>query len=234
MLKIIKRELVLYCFCLILTSLVLFVGSAGAIGENTANLNSSLGTNLGQFASHNPGWEFVDIFSKALRWRSSYSPDGEWGEGPELDLDDHGWVRSLPEGVQANTLILYESNGEYPAGEYVVLWEGEGSFDILGDAHFYHHEGDPVDQVDGLNRATFMIENPTNNGIYLRIRSVAEDYIRNIRIIVPGGICGQIAVTLIISKAARTQEVEPVHVIVVKNALILKRFSGTGSEIQRV
>jgi hypothetical protein len=72
----------------------------------------------------------------------------------------------------------------------VLLWEGDGSFSFSLDASVSHAQGSSEEQSHGLNRKTFQVSSPSNNGIFFRISSVATDYLRNLRLLMPGGVCG--------------------------------------------
>ena len=93
------------------------------------NAESALGTNLTNISDWSREWCFVDAF-KASRAGISGSVDGTWNDGRALDLDEDGWVRSLLEGQIARTLLLSDPAGHYPAGRYIVLYEGEGTIEV--------------------------------------------------------------------------------------------------------
>jgi len=182
-----KRGTVFTSFFLLM-SLMLYDTSSK--GENTENLESPIGTNLHYFTNYSPDWVFLDVFAKTQSFHKMLC-SGEWNEGPDLTTDSNGWITSLQTNQCAGCYLFDQVNGNYPGGEYVLLWEGDGTFQISGDANFTHTQGSSVQQSNGLNRATFQVSSPSNNGLFLRISSVASDYLRNIRLIMPGGVCGQ-------------------------------------------
>lgn len=170
---------------------VLAYANGAAHGANMENQSSPLGTNLYAFNSWSPEWVFIDIFPKTNPW---FSIDcNTWETGPELNLDSNGWITRLEGGNCANTTIMYDIGGHYPAGEYVLLWEGEGTFLLEdGEDYYFHNQGEETEMVNGVHKATINITNPSSNGIFFLIFSTDEnDYIRNVRLLMPGGLCGE-------------------------------------------
>ena len=149
----------------LLISLILFNTSAVAKGENTENFESPIGTNLHYFTHYSPDWVFLDVFAKTQSFHKMLC-SGEWNEGPDLTTDSNGWITSLQTNQCAGCYLFDLLNGNYPGGEYVLLWEGDGTFRISGDADFIHTQGSPVQQSNGLNGATFQIPSPSNNGLF--------------------------------------------------------------------
>ncbi len=185
---------ILTCLVLLAT-LTIYIHPVEAAVENTENLTSPIGTNLHFFTYHSPDWVFVDVFPKTQEFTKMRCSGGGWNEGPDLATDSNGWITSLQDDQCAGFYLFWLSEGaqaQYPAGEYTLLWEGDGSFQISGDAHFTHNQGESVDQSNGLNKVTFQVTPSTSNdGLFFRISSVASDYLRNMRLIMPGGVCGQ-------------------------------------------
>lgn len=119
---------------------------------------------------------FVDIFRTAR-------PFAEFSD-EEVVLDENGWPILIPQGKKAYTLILQSlPTNAIPYGHYTVLYDGVGSIAYDGLAK----------RVDfSANKDTIDIspDNGTVNRLILRItESSPTDPIRNIRIIMPGGIC---------------------------------------------
>lgn len=97
------------------------------------NAHSPLGMNLMKNVSYASGWAFVDAWKHARAWISQ-KPGMGWGEGGPLDRDENGWVWSLLEGQIARTLLLLDLSGHYPAGRYIVLYDGQGTIEYRGAA----------------------------------------------------------------------------------------------------
>ncbi|NET39040.1 MAG: cellulose-binding protein [Cyanothece sp. SIO1E1] len=151
----------------------------------------SLGTNLTSIKDWSTEIPFVDAFKSARSWITQCLPEetgcsGSWGtdEYDKLNLDEQGWVKSLPapedspEYTRVATL-LFRDVEHYPGGQYIVLYDGEGTIEYGFDAQ--KDESESVLGRDVIN------VNPSNRGIYLIITSTdpnrAGDYIRNIHVI---------------------------------------------------
>lgn len=119
---------------------------------------------------------FVDVLKSSGTWISNLTSGG-WNNGGPLDLDQNGYVRSLNAGQKA-TLGIFNNVSTYPQGEYVVLWEGEGTFIVdLGSAtQVSYQPGRMVVQTI-----------PGRTNVWISITSVNPlNYPRNIRMIAPG------------------------------------------------
>jgi hypothetical protein len=136
--------------------------------SDTTNQHSPMGINLADIADYSASIPFVDIFHSAR----PFSQD--------LDLDEKGWVRSLENGQTADTYLNWDIKGHYPSGIYTVLYDGKGTIRYGSAAKAVSHQ-DGQDQIS---------VNANKGGIQLSITATnPEDYIRNIRVIMPGGVC---------------------------------------------
>ena len=157
--------------CLTLLALALSVACAeprvrpDPLPDNT---RSPIGMNLGAWVDYSTTQPFVDLF------RTARSFDDK------LDLDEHGWVRSLRPGEVAQTYLVWDLNGAYPGGHYHVFYDGKGRIDYGGAARrLTHRPGHDLINVKARE-----------GGFWLRIvETDPKDYIRNIRVIMPGGTC---------------------------------------------
>ncbi|MBX3467235.1 MAG: hypothetical protein KF878_10105 [Planctomycetes bacterium] len=141
----------------------------------------SIGTNLVSVTYYTPQWPFVDVMkstkvnSSGFQWDLSSS-------SPTPSLDAQGYPVGLASGQVATTYALRGLSGRYPAGQYVVLFQGDGTVDVNfeGTRTSYSHNG------SGTARFTAQV-NPGSSGLILRItRSSASNHVRNIRVIMPG------------------------------------------------
>nr|WP_258000062.1 hypothetical protein [Fischerella thermalis] len=57
---------------------------------------NTLGTNLSGVSDQSSGLPFLDHFKTASDWMPQNSKIGEKPQGIQLDLDETGWVKSLP------------------------------------------------------------------------------------------------------------------------------------------
>ncbi len=171
--------------------------SESTYGKNTLNAQSPLAINIAPFQAWTPGWVLMDVFPKSQGWVSNLCDSDVFNSGPDLTLDEAGWVAATPNNVCADTSVFAEQAGHYPTGTYVLLWEGEGTLAAQWDVEppVEHVVGTAIEQKNGLNRMTFDIEaeDQTALGIGIRVRDVTENYIHNIRLIPPGGVCGRSA-----------------------------------------
>lgn len=136
----------------------------------------ALGMNLAGPADYMTELPFVDVFRTSRPWISQREGAG-WGEGPPLATDANGWVTRLEPGCYAETLMCTIDGGRYPSGDYTVLYDGTGSIDFWNAATLTASSpGRMVIRVDASKGA-----------IFLRLRDTdPEDYVRNIRVIMPG------------------------------------------------
>lgn len=166
--------------------------------QSSRNLNdgSPLGTNLSQVSDWATEWPFINAFKSSRTWMTFCEPSTQddcktsWdtGESAVLDLDKHGWIKTLPKPeapqifTSAGTLLFRGLGGNYPAGEYLVLYEGEGTLRYGFDARKLTEKSQP-------GRETIEVD-PTNAGIFLGIAETdpkgSGDYLRNIRVVPPG------------------------------------------------
>jgi hypothetical protein len=154
-----------------------------------------LGTNLHRLAAWSPQFPFLNAFKSAQRWIPQ-----DWGVTPkatggyeyiwdtkefdQLELDEHGWVKSLPapeEAPQYTTVatLMFRDVGEYRGGKYVVLYKGEGTIEYSLDAQKDLSASTPGRDVIDVN--------PSNAGILLRITGTdpndTGNYLRDIQVV---------------------------------------------------
>jgi len=106
---------------------------------------------------------------------------GTWDNQQRLDLDANGWVRSLAPGQIARTLMLRSIPNLYPAGRYLVRYKGQGTLKVEFAARIVSQT--PGEIVIDVNPAI-------DGGVYLGIEATnPSDYVREIVVTMPGGIC---------------------------------------------
>ncbi len=129
---------------------------------------------------------------KSSRW-FPYSESQGWDNG-SLETDDNGW----PTSVGKDTTLIKEFyraiNGQYPSGTYVVLWDGADlGFEVGDDASDARCDDGSSLTNCATKRALFEVDTPSSEGFNFELGTdgmSTSHYMRNIRIIVPGGICG--------------------------------------------
>jgi chitodextrinase len=142
--------------------------------------NSSLGTNLSAIRDWSQERPFIDAFHASRPWVSGAGLNGAWDDGRALATDADGWVTSLQANQVARTLMFTDLGGRYPAGTYVVLYDGQGTIAYQ----------DAATKVSGTPGRDVLQVNSAMGGISLHITATtAGNPVRNIRVIMPGGIC---------------------------------------------
>jgi hypothetical protein len=183
-----------------------------------ANDGSPLGTNLaglGYFATQVP---FIDLFKSSSAWVSGSA--STWDDGRAFDLDANGWVRSLLPGQIARTLML-RGPGVYPSGKYVVLYDGQGTLEYVFGWRKVAAESAPGRDVVEATGATGDI------GLYITATNPAN-HVRNIRVLLPGGICGSDAFVHALAASAcpgNYRPFEQVYSTLIFNPVFLERTS---------
>ncbi len=177
---------------ILLSGGLLFSGAASA---DTANQDSPLGINMTGLSYWSTQWATIDIMKHASNgsgqlWATTNAQTGVFhtGDNDLLDLDENGWPKSLPAADDPNyhyvTTVLYQDNQHYPVGEYTILYEGEGELRYFGVTRI------PDKSAPGRD----VVRLDANSFFHLRIASTDPrqngNYLRNIRVLVPGGICG--------------------------------------------
>ena len=153
-----------------------------AVAEGTT---LRLGSNLGGISDWSTQRPFTNLFKQARPWLTQCDNsrdadcNGRWEthENAKLDLDADGWVKSLPDPATpgysiAGTVLDVPKN--FPAGRYLLLYEGEGTLHYRLGAQKIAAEstrGRDVLDID-LNRGLIQIQimdtDPNKTGNYIR------------------------------------------------------------------
>ncbi len=158
----------------------LFLSVKDAIAkESEANkavtANARLGINLAGIVDWSTEQPFVDFFHMSRDWVSQ-PKKGAWGTGPKLTLDENGWIKKLEKGCYATRIVCSLEDNQYPSGDYVILYDGEGEIAPTNGFIKENKAGRMVLKVDAARGSFFININKTN----------PQNYIRNIRVILPG------------------------------------------------
>lgn len=146
---------------------------------STSNAASPLGTNTNEILESDASVPFIDLMRAAMPFQEA-SP---WLTKGNVTYDSDGWPVNL-NGGQAGTRFLSNLPAAViPEGTYTVLYDGEGEIQYLNDAAL-------IERKVGYDTITLAAG---NDGIFnaslLILRSNPQNYVRNIRILPPGGIC---------------------------------------------
>ncbi len=127
---------------------IVTANSKGAVTPSHASFPKTVvGMNLNGIADWSTELPFLDAFKSSRPWitqcvKTDPNCSEQWDtkEYNLLNLDKDGWVKSLPapgdapKYTRVSTLLLREIPGYYPSGQYIVLYEGEGTISYGFDA----------------------------------------------------------------------------------------------------
>lgn len=122
----------LLCMSLMLSLTVFFCGYASAVEMTAAEkkASSAAGMGLSRVVDWSTQLPFLNLMKQSREW---YDWRRRTAEG--IELDEHGWIRSLPKGVKAETIFLTTIRGNpviYP--HYIVRWQGKADVSYGGCA----------------------------------------------------------------------------------------------------
>lgn len=153
-------------------------------GYYAAAAGGRIGTSLSVVADWSTEQAFSNIFKSSRPWITQNATTWDTGEEDHLDVDENGWIRSLPSAHSplsyrfVGTLMLRGMGTHYPAGQYTVLYDGDGTLEYGLAAR-----KDPAASTPGRD---IIDVTPDNGGIYLKItRTSPTNPIRNIRVYYP-------------------------------------------------
>ncbi|MET0285522.1 MAG: hypothetical protein ABW352_13665 [Polyangiales bacterium] len=135
-----------------------------------------LGTNLDGINDWSASFPFVDAMKRSREWSST---DGHsWEDQRQLLQDESGWIKQLAKGQHARTLLFWDVK-QYPAGDYVVKYDGTATFDYMGATATSKKVGREVLRGDGKSNLALLIDTiPTPSA-----------YPHPIKVLLPGGAC---------------------------------------------
>jgi hypothetical protein len=134
-----------------------------------------LGINLAGPADWNTELPFSDVFHLSREWISQREGEA-WGKGPQLELDEHGWIKQLQPQCFAETPLCTIEDGHYPSGDWTVIWDGQGKIELS--------KGQVI--ARGEQRLTVRMD-ARGGGFFLRVRETnPRDPVRHIRVLMPG------------------------------------------------
>src|SRR4029434_10821089 len=88
---------------------------------------------------YSPEWVFTNAMKQSMPWLPQEANSSTWDTGDPLTLDAKGWQRlgttkfGKPEA--AGTVMYRDLKGHYPTGQYVCLYEGQGTITFGFCAH---------------------------------------------------------------------------------------------------
>ena len=143
-----------------------------------AQAKMPIGINTNEITNQDASAPFVDLFKMSLPFAESNRLTKGY-----IEYDANGWPSNLKGGVAGSNVVHWVPAGTLPSGNYTVLYEGEGQLVYGADAQAVRSSlGKDIVQVragdDRWLKITLEIK-----------RSNPKNYIRNIRFLLPGGIC---------------------------------------------
>lgn len=138
-----------------------------------------LGTNTNEIREDNASIPFVDLFKSSIPFADTHP----WLSSKNVEYDTDGWPIKLNGGVAGTKFLNRLPSGTVPNGTYSVLYDGEGVIDYGNDARLLNrHQGKDTISIDAgkdqILNASLIIKHTNSN-----------KPIRNIRVLLPGGIC---------------------------------------------
>ena len=109
----------------VVAALVFSLNVTFALAQTTAE--PRLGINLSEVCYWNSELVFLDVMKRASPWTSG-QVDAPWMDAGPLNLSPQGHVLSLAPGQMAKCLTL--RTAAYPAGRYILLYDGEGDLRV--------------------------------------------------------------------------------------------------------
>ncbi len=161
----------------IFTLLLLFTLSVSATAAD--NKSSPIGINTNEAMDIGTSIPFVDLFKLSLPFEEARP----WLTKGKIIYDANGWPKLLNHGKAGTRFVSHIPVAALPKGNYTVLYDGDGLIEYGVAAKLLHRSKGKdlislIPDKKGLISATITI-----------IKSDTNNYLRNIRILMPGGIC---------------------------------------------
>ncbi len=154
--------------------------------KNTHNLNASLGINTNEVFEQDASIPFVDLFRVATPFNENIrcrKKDQPCLTNAEVEYDKNGWPIKLNGGKAGVFFLRNVALEALPKGNYSVLYDGEGQID-------YQQNAKLVSRKDGEDTIKFDARaDGFMTAVAQIVKSNPSNPLKNIRIIMPGGIC---------------------------------------------
>jgi len=138
-----------------------------------------VGINTNEVMQVDASAPFVNVFKMSLPFDEA---DSKLTRG-NIVYDRNGWPRNLNGGYAGTNLIHWLPAGALPDGDYTVLYEGQGKLTYGDDATL-------ISSTPGKDIIRIIAGQDQFIKVTMVIRqSDPRDYIRNIKVLLPGGIC---------------------------------------------
>lgn len=149
-----------------------------------SNLNSPLGMNTNEALEVDSSIPFVDLFRYAL----PFDEARPWFTKGNVKFDANGWPQDLNGGKAGTRFLAQIPIQALPQGEYTVLYQGEGEIRYGASAKLIKHlPGKDIIRLSPMHQKGELYKTYTAT-LFIE-KSNPQNYIRNIQILMPGGIC---------------------------------------------
>ncbi len=166
------------------TLLMVFAFGLSMTTSANPNQNSPLGMNTNEALEVDASLPFVDLFRLAL----PFDEARPWFTKGNVIFDQNGWPKNLNGGKAGTRFLSHIPMAALPKGEYTVLYQGQGKLRYGASAKVVSQSpGKDIIRIVPQKQPKELY--PTATATLFIDESNPQNYIRNIRIIMPGGIC---------------------------------------------
>jgi len=103
-----------------------------AAAPQISNETRPLGMGLSQVVEWGTQLPFINLVKQARPW-TFHADNKPWGQGPQAEVDERGWIRALKPGQRAELIVLIAPK-RVPFDRFLVTWKGQGRFRYRGNA----------------------------------------------------------------------------------------------------
>ena len=169
---IMKKLLSFFLLCFSLLSI-------SSMAAPYSNLLSPLGINTNEATDMDSSVPFVDLFRLAIPFEQARP----WLTKGKIIYDKDGWPRNLNGGRAGTRFINNFQQQSIPPGNYTVLYKGAGKIEYGGNVRIVHQSpGRDIITIRGNEKGSI-------TATLTITQSNPKNYIRDIQVIMPGGIC---------------------------------------------
>jgi hypothetical protein len=144
------------------------------------SVSAFMGMNTNEVTNFDASVPFVNL----LRLAAPFSTSPAHLTKGNVEYDANGWVKNLNNGQAGTYFLRWMPDEALPDGDYTVTYEGEGVIIYAESATLVRREaGRDIIRLTPKPRGEY-------DASFVIKRSNPENPIRNIRILLPGGICG--------------------------------------------
>ncbi len=144
-----------------------------------SNLLSPLGINTNEATDMDSSVPFIDLFRLAIPFEQARP----WLTKGKIFYDKDGWPKNLNGGRAGTRFINNFQQQSIPPGNYTVLYKGKGNIEYGGNVRIVHRSpGRDIITIRGNEKGSI-------TATLTITKSDPRNYIRDIQIIMPGGIC---------------------------------------------